>query len=242
MDRVANGPRVNRLGLYLFAGALIADLIFIATGASGMRLLSKSLLAPALMVYFAANAPQLWAAPQRWLLPALGCCWIGDVLLLFEDRSPLFFILGLSSFLVGHLFYCLFFTGIWKKAKLRLNVLVALGVTAYYVALLLLLWPGLGPMKAPVAVYGAVISAMLLLALHMARLRRKQVGSLLVAGALLFVLSDSVLAINRFLKPLPFAGIAIMLTYGLAQVLLTQGALGYTAVNYRQPEKAIAEV
>lgn len=239
MDRATTGPRVKRLGCYLFAGALLADLVLIATGASDLRIFSKSLLVPALMIYFAANVPARGAAPQRWILPALLFSWIGDVLLLFEERAPLFFMLGLSSFLVAHLFYCGYFAGIWKKEKIRMHLPFLLGVLVYFAGLLLLLWPGLGALKIPVLVYGAVISAMLLLALHTVLSRRRQAVSLLMPGAMLFVVSDSLLATNRFLTPLPLAGIAVMLTYGLAQLLLTEGALRYAAQKQQQPGKVL---
>ena len=49
----------------------------------------------------------------------------------------------------------------------------------------------------------------------------------MVAGALLFVLSDSILAINKFYMPFDLAGTFIMLTYGFAQYLIVQGAVKY---------------
>jgi uncharacterized membrane protein YhhN len=46
-------------------------------------------------------------------------------------------------------------------------------------------------------------------------------------GALLFVISDSVLAVNKFYQPFAFAPVLIMITYGLAQLFITQGAIEY---------------
>ncbi|MET0394586.1 MAG: lysoplasmalogenase, partial [Chitinophagaceae bacterium] len=86
-----------------------------------------------------------------------------------------------------------------------------------------------GPMELPVKVYGIVISSMCMLALHMPYLGNKPAGRLMMAGALLFVLSDSVLAINKFYQPFDAAGLVIMLTYGLAQLLIVQGAVSYIA-------------
>ena len=46
-------------------------------------------------------------------------------------------------------------------------------------------------------------------------------------GAILFVVSDSLLAFNKFFSPFNNAGVIIMLTYGLAQLFITEGAVRY---------------
>ena len=53
--------------------------------------------------------------------------------------------------------------------------------------------------------------------------------TLMIAGAVLFIISDSILAINKFYQSFEYAGIAIMLTYGIAQLLITFGA---SAIHY----------
>ncbi len=104
-------------------------------------------------------------------------------------------------------------------------------VVIYYFGIDPLLSSYLGEMKLPVRVYGIVISIMLLLALHALFMKDKVVGKMLAAGAILFIISDSILAINKFYQPFEPAGIIIMLTYGLAQVLLVVGAARYHSRN-----------
>jgi uncharacterized membrane protein YhhN len=87
--------------------------------------------------------------------------------------------------------------------------------------------PHLGSMKIPVSVYGVVISFMLMLALHMIFSKNKRSAQLLIGGAVFFIVSDSLLAMNKFYSPFDAAGILIMLTYGLAQMLLVLGAVRY---------------
>lgn len=213
-------------GLFLFVLALSADILLVGMDVdTTLRLLTKPFIVVGLFLFFLRNGSR--RGMFRWMLPALLLSWQGDVLLVFEAYDPLFFILGLGSFLLAHVAYCLFFTGVWRREGIRLRLPVVLGVAAFYAGLLLLLWPGLGPMKVPVAVYGFVISAMLLLALHTIALSHRKIGFAFMLGALLFVLSDSLLAVNRFYTPLPYAGILIMLTYGLAQWQLVKGALLY---------------
>lgn len=98
-------------------------------------------------------------------------------------------------------------------------------VAVYYSILIAILNPWLGQMRLPVRTYGLVISFMLLLALHMLYLSQRSAGRLLALGAVLFVISDSILAINKFFHAIPVAGVLIMLSYGLAQFFLVYGAV-----------------
>jgi uncharacterized membrane protein YhhN len=68
---------------------------------------------------------------------------------------------------------------------------------------------------------------MFMLAMHMLYAGNKKAGWWMLVGALLFVISDSLLAIDKFYQPLPFAGVLIILTYGLAQLFITTGAISY---------------
>ena len=104
-------------------------------------------------------------------------------------------------------------------------------VVIYYAALITFLSPFLGDMKLPVRIYGIVISFMLMLAMHMLYIKHKIAGKWMMAGALLFVISDSVLAINRFYQSFEIAGVIIMLTYGLAQLFIVEGAIRYISFN-----------
>jgi len=74
--------------------------------------------------------------------------------------------------------------------------------------------------------------------LHMPYIQDKKAGLLMMSGALLFVLSDSVLAMNKFYKPFKEADIIIMITYGIAQLSIVQGAIKYIVIKgkkSRQP-------
>jgi uncharacterized membrane protein YhhN len=90
--------------------------------------------------------------------------------------------------------------------------------------LVISLYSYLDGMRIPVIVYGLVISAMLVLALSLSPLKER-IGLFIVLGALLFVLSDSVLAINKFMRSFTGAGVIIMLTYGMAQFFIVSGSI-----------------
>ncbi|NBY24561.1 MAG: lysoplasmalogenase [Chitinophagaceae bacterium] len=152
--------------------------------------------------------------------------WCGD-LLLMNTVTPVFFLYGLGAFLLAQLLYSFFFFRVMQKEKIKFSWLLFFPVLIYYSVLISWLAPQLGALKTPVVIYGAIISTMLLLALHMLYMPAVRSGRLFMLGALLFVASDSALAINKFSNPFPSAGLIIMITYGLAQFFLTTGALQY---------------
>lgn len=152
--------------------------------------------------------------------------WMGDILLMKGDE-PLFFIAGLSSFLVTHVLYIFYFLKYTKGAKTTLlvkrpGVLLA---AAYAAILLYWLIPSLASMLVPVLIYTTVITLMLIAAMATQNRLRPGVWFWFVGGAILFVISDSVLAFNKFHTPVPFAGICIMSTYGIAQWMVMTGTL-----------------
>jgi len=91
--------------------------------------------------------------------------------------------------------------------------------------LVTVLFPHLGNLQIPVMVYALVITLMSLQALFRYGYTSKPSFILVFCGAISFMISDSLLAINKFMQPLPLSGLAIMLTYLLAQYLIVEGVL-----------------
>jgi uncharacterized membrane protein YhhN len=211
----------------LFAVILIVDLAGIQLQNKDLQIFSKPLIIPVLIGFFDSQLTSITKGISRWILAALLFSLAGDALLMFEEKNSIFFLLGLSAFLLAHIFYIVFFHRVRVKEKVKSNPWLLVGVVAYYAALITLLSPFLGDMKIPVLVYGIVISFMFMLAMHMLFIKNKSAGQWMMFGALLFVISDSVLAINKFYQPFEFAGILIMLTYGLAQLFIVEGASRY---------------
>ena len=217
--------RKNPWGL-VFLAVLAVNLVSIAAGNDNLQFISKCLLMPPLMLY-------AWTGfgKTRQLLPllilALVFSWGGDIILLFQADKEIFFMLGLGSFLLAHIFYIILFHKIRVAENIPSKALFLLIVVLYYGGLMVFLNPWLGPMKIPVSVYGIVISFMFMLSMHLLYMGNKKAGLWIMAGALLFVLSDSTLAVNRFYKPFEQAGLVIMLTYGLAQFAIVSGVIQY---------------
>jgi uncharacterized membrane protein YhhN len=221
---------LRKAWLILFAICLTTDIVATALDHENWRFFSKPLLMPLLAGFFLANTT-VPSPLKKYIVAALFFSWTGDVLLMFQDRQSGFFLLGLSAFLIAHIFYIFFYHQVRRKENVKSRWWLLVVVALYYAALISLLYPYLGDMKIPVPVYGIVISFMLLLALHMFFIRHKTAGAWMMTGAILFILSDSILAINKFYRSFETGGLLTMLTYGLAQAFIVTGAILYLSAN-----------
>lgn len=213
----------------LLALTLIGDLVGIQMGNETIQFVCKPLIIPAIIGFFYTTTHRITSGIKKWILLALIFSWIGDVLLMFQDKESLFFLAGLSSFLLAHIFYIIYFHQVRVKENLKSNPWLLVIVVVYYAVLISFLSPYLDDMKLPVRIYGIVISFMFMLAMHMLYIKNKLAGRWMMTGALLFVISDSILAINKFYQSFEFANILIMLTYGFAQFYIVKGAAYYSS-------------
>lgn len=219
--------------ILLFIIVLAGDLVAVNFHDALFQTIFKPLIIPVIIGYFNAQVKSISRGMSKWVLMALLFSMIGDVLLMFQEKNSIFFLLGLSAFLIAHIFYIIFYNAVWAHEKIKNNYFLVVVVLIYYGALISLLLPYLGTMKIPVLVYGFVISWMLMMALNMLFIRNKQAGQWMVTGALLFVISDSLLAINMFYQPFISAGVLVMLTYGIAQLFIVHGAIKYLHARHK---------
>ncbi|MDH2390394.1 lysoplasmalogenase [Streptomyces sp. HNM0663] len=207
----AGGTResVARLLLTAFLVALAADLLSLALGYGTGHTAAKPLLMPLLAGYAAArHAPPL-------LIAALLFGWGGDVFLLGEADWA--FLVGMASFAAGHVCYLLLFRPHARRTPA--TPALAAGYAAALVVTVAFLWPDLpGELRVPVAGYSLLLTAM--------AWRASTLGLLAGAGGALFLLSDTLIATGVAEWPqLPAPDLWIMLTYGVAQLMLTVGVL-----------------
>ena len=217
----------SKYWIIIYLAILAVDLYAVYSGNETIRYASKTLLMPMLVARFVTDTKSSALSLKKWVILALVFSWMGDILLMFESLNSNYFIFGLIAFLIAHVFYIVLFDQIRVKEKFKQSLLPLLPIAIYYFLLISLLQPNLGGMQKPVSIYGLVISVMLSFAADLWRLRDKTVSFLIIFGALLFITSDSLLAINKFHKQFEYAGIAVMLTYGIAQLLITLGAARY---------------
>ncbi|WP_222842166.1 lysoplasmalogenase [Endozoicomonas montiporae] len=161
---------------------------------------------------------QLTGVWRNAMLAALLFSAGGDVLLALDGGSGDLFIAGLGSFLIAQLTYAgLFWThrvSGTRRIGLAIFAFVFISVAGMVVV------PYTGDMQAPVMAYILAIGAMLM----GAALCDRPVNRLFL-GALLFAVSDLVIAVNKFIMPFAWAGVVIMVTYYMAQYFIVMGVL-----------------
>jgi uncharacterized membrane protein YhhN len=143
----------------------------------------------------------------------------GDAFLAYDGKR--LFVPGLASFLVTHVLYAVVFVLATKGAAtpMRAGRKVMLAVVpTFAVAYGAVLWPKLGGLAIPVVLYIAAIVVMAMLSL---RVRAIEVP----LGAVLFMVSDSLISLEKFLWQAAWIGPLVWITYALAQLLITRGML-----------------
>ncbi len=203
----------------------------------------KALIIPVLMLFYHQQVKGNYTLFHRIMMAGFFFSWTGDVLLqlanegmqlYFEPDS--FFLMGIGGFLITQLLYTLAFSlPKGKNLIFTKRIYQAVLVLAYGGLLMWLLYNKLGDFKIPVIIYAIVIHAMLISALN----RYGKVNGVsyivVVIGAVLFLASDSMIAINRFLERFDFARVLIMSTYIIAQYLIAIGSLKQDFLSKDKP-------
>lgn len=208
----------------LYSFLVLATLICGDTTAlTEFNYIAKPLVALSLMVFFLIQSKALAKSRRILIAMALVFSVFGDTLLLFVERSPHYFLLGLVSFLIAHVLYVIAF--LKDRNSTRKPYVFIVGLLVYALGLFYLLKDGLNDMLVPVMVYMFVILSMA----TAAYLRKGNVTInsylLVLIGAVFFMVSDSLLAINKFYESFTYANISIMTTYALAQYCIVLGIL-----------------
>ncbi|MCV6630906.1 MAG: lysoplasmalogenase [Flavobacteriaceae bacterium] len=200
---------------YLIFACLLSLELFVVTHPQWQeyRIFSKSFIVGSLLVYIFTQhiQPRLKKLLILGLIFSLG----GDIFLLFEGET--YFMLGLLSFLVAHIFYIVLF--IYPKGLLRKKSILFISTLVGY-AFFILSYMGakLGTLLPYVLAYMIVLMCMVASAFSLKFRSNKQiVFRWALIGAALFAISDSLLAWNKFYAPISHAGIWVMSTYALAQ-------------------------
>ncbi|WP_417701604.1 lysoplasmalogenase [Pseudomonas sp.] len=180
------------------------------TGDAQLSLLTKGIPVIALLLWL-RQAPV--GTYRRWIGIGLVFSLAGDILL---DWPGDLFVFGLGAFLLGHLAYLRAYCSDSRQPALPALLLALVAGGAMFA---ILASSGLGELLIPVACYATAISLMLWRAL--ARIGQPQLQPrstwLAAGGATLFVLSDSLIGIDRFVTSFDAAPYAIILTYWLGQ-------------------------
>jgi uncharacterized membrane protein YhhN len=195
------------------------------TGNRTFEYIAKPLILLWIGVYFLLNTRH---EAFRWLVVlAFFFSWIGDLILMFAWKNDLFFFSGIGGFFLSQVTYILAFRkyklapgrSLLSRKPVWLILFVLILGSIYW-----LIWPGLeGIMKPVVFVYAVSLVGMSIAAFN--RYGRTNMKGFLLAfsGSLLFMASDSLLAVFKFLNDIPHGGFLVMVAYIAAQYLIMTG-------------------
>lgn len=209
----------------LYFALVMFDIVVGSCEFSTIRYFTKPLILISLIIYFGYFGKILNRSIYKFMVLALVFSLMGDVLLLFDHLFSSFFIFGLLSFLVAHLLYCYVFIKKWSAKKKSIFWIVAMFLCAYGLILFFILKNSLANLKIPVIIYILGILAMAISAFGRKNSVSAHSFKLVFLGALLFVASDSILALNKFMFPVPWSHFLVMGTYSAAQYLIVKGIL-----------------
>jgi uncharacterized membrane protein YhhN len=186
----------------------------------------KALIIPILIVFFKVTVRN-GNTTSHWLIfAALLFSWAGDVALGITRHQETMFMAGLVCFLLTHVLYVIVFLRTpGKNLPGNKFFYSVIPVLLYGIMLLYILYNDLGEMKIPVIIYTSVILAMVAAAINRIEKVNRTSFYLVLIGAVLFLSSDSMLAIHKFSSPFPFASPLVMLTYIAGQYLIVMGYL-----------------
>jgi uncharacterized membrane protein YhhN len=223
---------MKKTALIFFLTMSMGELISILFAFEFLHFVCKPLIMISLGGYYWLGVQE--KERSNTVLLAICFSFLGDTLLLFGDVAEVYFIIGLIAFLFAHGFYILAYRqhrsedstdGIQGIQRIRLAFPIVLAGTG----LIIVLFPSLGDLRFPVIIYTLVILLMVLNALF--RYGRTTMPSfwMVFGGALLFMISDSILAINKFQFEIAHAGLYIMIPYIAAQFFIVKGLIAHAA-------------
>lgn len=231
--------RSSGIILVLYFIDFILDSIIAAYADNNLHYLSKGLLMPLLLAFFLTETRTYISSINkkyiRFICFALIFSFFGDLFLIGE--SSLHFMLGIGAFLMAQVCYVVFFTSIQPFLKKHVLFLFVSGIIilCYLVILNYLFYPVVKQQSLliPVLAYSLVLGLMLFTSVKLfhAKQLSKTARLLFIAGAIIFVASDSMIGLNSFYLPDALPGFYIMVTYCLAQFLIVSGAIEFVKDN-----------
>ncbi len=212
-------------GILIFFVVLAIHMACIYVGWDVFRLLTKLFLLPILILHYFIHTKQIGTQVSRWVLTGLFFSFMGDLLL--TQSGEVFFLVGMLAFMGTHICNSAYFLNI-QTISIQKGRPIWVGTVILLIiilSILKILNPYLGNFQQPIIGYMIIIGSMTVLAgntIGSTNYQKVAIGCF-IPGAALFVLSDGVLALNKFLYHEKLLDILVMLTYGLAQYFLVSG-------------------
>jgi uncharacterized membrane protein YhhN len=217
----------------LYGALTICHLLILYFGLDTLHLIVKPMFMPVLMVMLHQCVKDRKHNFYRLMQFGLLLSWFGDIALMLDRDNPLLFIAGLSFFLIAHLGYAAAFAGSIQRSGSLFSWAKAAGITAAFGVFTGIFFfqmkDGLGEMYVPVLAYTVVITIMGILSACRHGHASDEDFKWILNGAILFILSDCVIAWNKFVVDFPHDQVLNMSLYLSGQFLLGYGTIKYLA-------------
>lgn len=214
---------IKKIAFFVFLLVSILDIIGIIFKVDSLVFIFKPLILLSLLFLY-SNSVLL---RDKWYSTALVFSFFGDSFLLYSGDFS--FKIGLGSFLIAHIL----FIGVVLKRINKTSILrVFASIIPFLIVLLLLLLilkDSLGQLFIPVLIYGITISTFGVVSLIDYLNTKSKKSLLMLIGAIIFIISDSVLAINKFHISAFVFEIIVMTTYITAQYVIYRSMILETA-------------
>ncbi len=201
-------------------------IFFIPAEPVGFKILMK-LIPMALLILFAlVNKPQVSQTYKRIIVVGLFVCMIADGVIYW-------FIPGLITFFIGHIFYIFAF-----RHAARKSVPLWSAVLLLIYAAIMAIWISGSQFIEGEIILGIAILAYIIIISMMGWMAIRTRLPLAIIGALLFIFSDSILAIDRFIFDFPYRDAFVMISYYAAQLFIA-ASIGSRFVKYSVNRKSL---
>lgn len=208
--------------------SIVLAIVFASRGPRAGLYVAKPLATASIVAIAALGMPGEPAGYGALVVVGLCLSLVGDVALMFEGER--WFLAGLIAFLAAHLWYIAAFLVRASASEASVGgaaaIVAAAIVGLYGAAFYAWLRPHLGAMRIPAFVYMTALAAMVWTAALAWSNGPSPATRNALVGAALFLVSDTILAVDRFRRPVPGAPALVLATYYAAQWLIAQSLAG----------------
>ncbi|NEW79888.1 MAG: lysoplasmalogenase, partial [Gelidibacter sp.] len=195
---------VKKIALFAFILVSVLDLIGIIFKIESLLYVFKPFILLALLFLYTRSVFET----NKWYTTALIFSFFGDVFLMYSGQLP--FKIGLISFLIAHILFIKIVIHRIKKVSF-LNILIAVIPFGIFLSLLIFtLKDSLGELLVPVLIYGFTISMFGVVSLINYVETKSNKSIWMLIGAIVFMISDALLAINKFYNPAHVLEVIVM--------------------------------
>ena len=220
--------------IYAYLGLALVHLGLLLINSHGVFIsLTKQSLMITLFLHYLSQTYKI----QYTVIIALIFAFLGDLFLLEIWNEPIFFLLGLGSFLIMQGLYISIFWQLKRgqKGLIENNLIWLLPPIIGLLPLFIVVLPRVSAeLIIPIIFYAFSLLLTMLTALNLQNWGLKYAVQKILWGSITFAISDTLIAINKFVMTIPYASFLIMLTYILAQGFIITGILQATSTDSPQ--------